>query len=72
MNNHSGKQMTVSSERCFQPSILNIVFMDSTCYWDIYSLDANIKHMVLSSQNTLSIKLCMVLSCAALSFEDSL
>lgn len=47
-------------------------FMDSTCYWDIYSLDANIKHMVLSSQNSLSIKLCMVLSCATLSFEDAL
>lgn len=72
MKNHTGKQMTVSSERCFQPSILNTVFMDSSCYWDIYSLDANIKHMVLSSQNTLSIKLCMVLSHAALSFEDAL
>ena len=72
MNNHTGKQMTVSSERCFQPSILNVVFMDSSCYWDIYSLDANIKHMVLSSQNTLSIKLGMVLSRAALSFEDAL
>lgn len=70
MNNQTGKQMTASSERCFQQSILNIGFMDSSCYWDIYSLDANVKHMALSSKNTLSIKLCMVLSPAALSSED--
>ena len=72
MNNHAGKQMTASSEGCFQPSILNIVFMDSSCCWDIYSLDANVKHMVLSSRNTLSIKLCVVLRRAALSYEDAL
>lgn len=72
MNNHAGKQMTASTERCFQPSILSLVFMDSSCCWDIYSPDANVKHMVLSSRNTLSIKLCVVLSHAALSSEDAL
>lgn len=32
MNNHADKLMTASSERCFQQSILNTVFMDSSCY----------------------------------------
>lgn len=72
MNNHADKQMTVSSERCFQQSILNTVFMDSSCYWDIYRLDANVKHMVHSSRNIPSIKLCTVLSHAALSSQDAL
>lgn len=71
MNSHTGKQMTVSSERCFPQSILNTVFMDSSCYQNIYRLDANVKHMVSSSRNTLSIKLCTVLSHAALSSEDA-
>lgn len=72
MNNHADKQMTVSSERCFQQSILNTVFMDSSCYWDIYRLDANVKHMVCSSRNIPSSKLYTVLSHAALSSEDAL
>lgn len=72
INNHTGKEMTASRERCFQQNILNAVFMDSSCYGDIYRLDANVEHMVCSSRNTLSIKLCTVLSHAALSSEDFL
>lgn len=43
MNNHTVKQMTMSSERCFQQNILNIVFIDSNCYRDSYRLEVKSK-----------------------------
>lgn len=52
ISNKGGDNAPSSWEQMFSRSFLNTVFMDASCYWDVYRLNANVKHMLCSFRNT--------------------